>query len=99
MKKAFLFTAVLLAALTFTSCKEKKACWEITLTEIRETGVMCDTIATTSYVFGTESEVDEAINSMKESAVVLPGTTVTMDVTKKKLNKEESDCVAPTTVI
>ncbi len=76
MKKIFLGVATVLA-LGLVSCDNGPACYEIT--------VSAGGYSTTTYVYGTEEEVDAAV---AEAESQVPG----VEVTSKKVSKAESEC-------
>lgn len=92
MKKMMIFAAVV-AALVLSSCKEEKACWEVNLTQKMDMMGETQSVTTTFYVYGTESDVEAEVKTMKGISASMPGVSVTYDVTKKKVDKAESDCM------
>lgn len=93
MKKIFSCAAIL-AALAFASCKSNTpACWEVTIVEHIEMMGEKHDATTTQLMYGTESEIDAAIKQLTSTQMSMPGASVTFDVTKKKADKSESDCV------
>jgi len=62
--------------ISFASCANTEACYEITATAMG--------YSASSYVLGTQSDVDAAVK-----AAQTPGVTVTY----KKVSKSKSDCV------
>ena len=80
MKKLFIAVAIVCAAGIFTSCKKEK-CWEVTYT--------ISGVSATSLIYGTEEDVQAAIDAEKSAG----GTW-----TKKSVSKSKSDCVSDVSV-
>lgn len=92
MKKLILSLVVLLSAAAFMSCNldpNAQHCYEVTTT-INEPGSTTPQQVTTQYVWGTQTELGETMNSIVEQMRV--AGVMDYRIEFKRTNKSQANC-------